>query len=756
MRRLPVILALLLAAGPALGDCLDPGFRAGQTAAEAGDVPAAIEAFDRAASACRESGDGLAESAALRELADAERAQRAFGASRDHLARAEELAVAAGSAPRLAAILGTRAKLEDTAGAADAALGSYERAISLARTTDDTELLAALLVSLGNLHGDQGRSGTALSAYAEAARLAESAGVALLASQAEANAATVAERAGAEGAARASAVSALRRLDSLPPSRARLSTQIRVGSTLVRLARAPGEAAPADAAAAHRALTAAAREAHAAADQRSASFAEGALGALYEDSGRTDDALEMTRRALLSAEASGAPDSLYLWHWQLGRLHHRAGNDELAIASLTHATDVLRAHRPAIDAATRGAGSRFEERVAPVYQLLVELLLDASEGAPPERAQALLRSARATVEQLKTAELRDYYRDGCVEELEARARPLDEVSESAAVLYPIVLPDRLELLLGLSSGLHRSKVGVTSGELATEVRSLRAHLEKRTTREYLPDAQRLYARLIAPVAPLLAEAGVDTIVFVPDGLLRTIPLAALHDGERFLVQRYAIATSPGLSLTDPRPLDRARTKALLAGLSRPGDGFPALPSVRREIEGIGASFAGSVLLDDEFRAEGLATRLEEEPYTVVHIASHGEFAGDASRSFLLAADGRLSMDRLEEAVGTTRFRDRPVELLALSACETAAGDSRSALGLAGVAVKAGARSALGSLWRVEDDATADLVTTFYAALADPAISRAQALRRAQLRMLAAPRTEHPGLWSPFLLISSWL
>ena len=149
-------------------------------------------------------------------------------------------------------------------------------------------------------------------------------------------------------------------------------------------------------------------------------------------------------------------------------------------------------------------------------------------------------------------------------------------------------------------------------------------------------------------------------------------------------------------------------------------------------------------------------RLEEEPFTVVHIASHGEFGDDASQSFLLASDGRLSMDRLEEAVGATRFRDRPVELLALSGCETAAADARSALGLAGVAVKAGARSALGSLWRVEDGATADLVSDFYRALADPTLSRAQALRAAQLQLLAAPRTEHPGLWSPFLLISSWL
>ena len=748
-------LLILLLPGLAGGECLEPGLGRARQALAADDVPGAIASFEGAAAACREAQDGLAESAALRELASAEGAQRAFEKARDHLSRAEELARAAGSAPRLASILGTRANLEHAAGADDAALASFDQAVALARTTDDAGLLAALLVSLGNLQGDQGRAETALPAYAEAVPLAERAGDALLAAQAEANAASVAERAGRRDEARSLAASAQRRLELLPPSRGRIQTRIRVGRTLTHLAREAGPQAAKDAVAAHTCLAAAAHEAEAAGDARAASFAAGQLGELYEQHGRTADALEMTRRALLAAQTARAPESLYLWHWQLGRLHHRAGRDAEAIASLEQAVSVLHANRPAIDAATFAEAS-FEERVAPVYQLLVELLLDASEGAAPEQAQALLRRARGAVEQLKTAELRDYYRDGCVEALEARSRPLDEVSASAAILYPIVLPERLELLLSLPTGLHRVRVEVSSKTLAQEVRALRQSLEKRSTREYLPHAQALHAHLIAPILPLLEAAQVDTLVFVPDGLLRTIPLAALHDGERFLVERFALATSPGLSLTDPRPLDRSSPKLLLAGLSRPREGFPALPAVRTELEGIGRSFGGRVLLDEDFRVEELTRSLEEEPFTVVHIASHGEFAGDASHSFLLAGDGRISMDRLEEAVGATRFRERPVELLSLTACETASGDARSALGLAGMAVKAGARSALGSLWRVEDGPTAELVTAFYAGLAEPGVSRAEALRRAQVKLLQSPRTAHPGFWSPFLLISSWL
>ncbi len=755
VRDAALILLLLASPGIASGDCLAPDLALGREAVLADDAVTAREAFARAASACREAGDGAAESAALRDLADAESTLRSFEEARDHILRAEELARSAGSPARVASVLGTRGKLQHATGAADAARASFGDAVALARSTDDTALLAALLVSLGNLHGDEDRTEDALTAYAEAAPLAERAGDPLLASQAETNAASVAERAGRNDEANALALAAARRLEALPPSRARVQARIRAGRTLARLARSPGPDAAQTAVAAHSLLVAAEREADAAGDARSASFAAGALGALYEDHGRDADALEMTRRALLGAQGAGAPESLYLWHWQLGRLHHRAGRDDLAIASLEQAVSVLRSHRPAIGAAP-STGVRFDEQVAPVYQLLAQLLLDASDAAEGALAQSLLRQARAAVEQLKTAELSDYYRDGCVEALEARTQALDDVSASAAVLYPIVLPDRLDLLVSLPTGLRRVRVDVSSKTLAGEVRALRASLEKRSTREYLPYAQALYQRLIAPVAPLLEGAPVDTLVFVPDGLLRTIPLAALHDGRRFLVERFALATSPGLSLTDPRPIDRRRPKLLLAGLSQPREGFAALPAVRRELEEIGQTFGGRVLLDDDFRAEELTQRLEEEPYTIVHIASHGQFAGDASRSFLLAGDGRLSMDQLEDAVGATRFRERPVDLLTMTACETAAGDARSALGLAGMAVKAGARSALGSLWQVEDDATAELVTAFYAALADPLVSRAEALRRAQAKLLASQKTAHPGFWSPFLLISSWL
>jgi CHAT domain-containing protein len=326
------------------------------------------------------------------------------------------------------------------------------------------------------------------------------------------------------------------------------------------------------------------------------------------------------------------------------------------------------------------------------------------------------------------------------------------------VLYPILLPDRIELLASLPTGLKRLSVSVGSAAVAREVREFRRKLEKRTTREYLPHAQRIYNWLIRPLEPDLASLRIDTLVFVPDGALRTIPMAALHDGRQFLISKYALAITPGLNLTDPRPIERARIKVLAAGVTEPVQGFPPLPNVSAELESLRGLFGSgsTTLVNQQFRVANLEAKLKDEHFTVVHIASHGEFAADVDKTFLLAFDDRVTMDRLDQLVGLLKYRDDPLELLTLSACDTAAGDDRAALGLAGVAIKAGARSAVATLWNINDQASADLVAEFYRELMDPSISRAGALRGAQMKMLANPRYDHPGFWSPFLLINNWL
>jgi CHAT domain-containing protein len=203
-------------------------------------------------------------------------------------------------------------------------------------------------------------------------------------------------------------------------------------------------------------------------------------------------------------------------------------------------------------------------------------------------------------------------------------------------------------------------------------------------------------------------------------------------------------------------MKRENAKVLAMGLTEPVQGFPGLPYVSSELKAIQTLYGGQFLLNEQFRVSAMEKELKKEPFGIVHIASHGSFGGTVDKTFILAFDERFSMERFGEYVGLFRFRDEPLELLTLSACETAAGDEKAALGLAGVAVRAGARSAVATLWHVNDPASYELIVEFYKQLQKPSVSRASALQAAQLKMMNDLRYDHPGYWAPFLLINNWL
>jgi CHAT domain-containing protein len=299
---------------------------------------------------------------------------------------------------------------------------------------------------------------------------------------------------------------------------------------------------------------------------------------------------------------------------------------------------------------------------------------------------------------------------------------------------------------------------IDSAQLTAEVRRLRQLLEKRTTHEYREPAGKLYDWLIRPLEQDLKANRAEALVFVSGGALRSIPMTALYDRKekRFLIEKYPIVATPGLTLIEPRKIDRGEIQLLKGGLTQSVRGYPALAYVGEELEAIQEAFGGTTLLNERFVVPAIHDALSNAPFGIVHLASHGEFGGDPENTFLLTFDGRMKMGELTEMVGTTRFREKALEMLALSACETAAGDDRAALGLAGVAVKAGARSTLATLWRINDHASAQLVAEFYRQLSRPEVSRGVALQRAQLRLLEQPGFRHPAYWSPFILVGSWL
>ena len=371
-------------------------------------------------------------------------------------------------------------------------------------------------------------------------------------------------------------------------------------------------------------------------------------------------------------------------------------------------------------------------------------------------SQENLEKARQVIESLQLAELDNFFREAC---LNAKPEQIDQVDPTAAVIYPIILPNRLAVILSLAgqplryyqTQLPQSEVERTLDQL---LQSLSPFLP---SKQRLSLSQQVYDWLIRPVETLLAESEVKTLVFVPDGSLRNLPMAALYDGKQYLVEKYSLALSQGLQLLQPRSLIRKQLKALTAGLTQARQGFAALPGVATELNQIASEVRSELLLNQQFTKKILEDQIQTTSFPIIHLATHGQFSSKAEETFLLTWDGRIDVKDLDRLLRTReRENTNPIELLVLSACQTATGDKRATLGLAGLAVRSGARSTLATLWSVEDRSTARLMSEFYRELIQTEVSKAEALRQAQLTLLKKSNYQHPFYWAPFILVGNWL
>jgi CHAT domain-containing protein len=489
------------------------------------------------------------------------------------------------------------------------------------------------------------------------------------------------------------------------------------------------------------------------------------LAEQYQDAGRHDDALRLLEATRLIEGDIGPSQQTRLEILTSESRHALAPSSEATGDSIRRAVAAVETIRSdlARSQLVSDLGRGFREFAGRPYILLADHLLSrsgAGDGSS-EDMQNDLRAARDAIEGFKTWELNDFYRDDCVNLALKKARNLDRLGDpKVAVVYYIPLDDRTELLVGHDTGLRRFTSPIGGNELFSIARRFRYHLESDYgTYRYFEEAEALHEHLIKPLLPHLRSLGIKHLVFVPDGSLGNIPLGVLFNAEtgRYLLEDYSISIAPNLSLlgeaadeTDDRPM-------LAGGLSESVQGFPAIPAVEGELGGVSRIYPNSVMLmNGKFTSEAIKKNLQDLPVDVVHLASHGEFLGRAEGCFLLTHDGRITLDQLEEMIRPKKYVGLPVELLCLSACRTAAGDDRSALGLAGAAVKSGSRSVLATLWYVEDESASDVMTRFHLTLKKhPKIGKAEALRRAQLHFLKQDRNAHPNLWAPFVLIGNW-
>jgi filamentous hemagglutinin family protein len=351
-----------------------------------------------------------------------------------------------------------------------------------------------------------------------------------------------------------------------------------------------------------------------------------------------------------------------------------------------------------------------------------------------------------------------------------------------AIVYTFARPEQLDLVLVPPSGIpiHKSVPTAKREVLLQTVKQFRQEItdqSKRNTTSYLAPSQKLYQWIISPLEQELQSSGINTLVFSMDTGLRSLPVAALHDGKQFLVEKYSLGLIPSVNLTDTRYQSLKDAQVLAMGASKFADQKP-LPAVPVELLTITPKlWRGKSFLNEAFTLDNLKSQRAKEPFAIIHLATHGEFKpGAPSNSYIQLFDTQLKLNQLRQL----GWNNPPVELLVLSACRTAVGDEDAELGFAGLAVQAGVKSALASLWYVSDEATLGLMTEFYQQLKVAPI-KAQALRDAQLAMmkgqvrlegghlhesgeklplppelvkLGDKSLEHPYYWAAFTMIGS--
>ncbi len=575
-------------------------------------------------------------------------------------------------------------------------------------------------------------------------------------------------------------------ISNLPPSRASVYTRIKFAENLTQLKEKISIDTPSWLNIAQQ-LSTAIEQAQSLQDRRAESYAMGSLGELYEKTGQFSDAQELTDKALFIAQSIDASDIAYQWQWQLGRILKKKGDIKGAIASYNVAYNTLQSLRGDLVAINPDVQFSFRENIEPVYRELVELLLRSPQSTAsvpfekldqqdasllkantprsPEEGinQDNLKLARNVIESLQLAELDNFFRSACLNPTQELDPVVDKKDQRAAVIYPIILPDRLDVILKLpNQELRHYKTAIAQNDVEKTIAELRKNLlDVTATGRVQQQSQQIYNWLIRPAQTELVNSGIKTLVFVLDGELRNIPMAVLYDKQqkKYLIEKYAIALTPGLQLLDPKPLRQVQLNALTAGVSekRPVEGkeFPQLENVPRELKEIKSEVSKSEeLLNQQFTQTNLQNKLQTVAFSVVHLATHGEFSSDAEKTFILTWDKLVKVKEFDNLLRVSdKDRFSGIELLVLSACQTAEGDKRAALGLAGIAMRAGVRSTLATLWSIDDRSTADVMSEFYRQL-KAGVNKAQALQRAQLGVFAKEKA--PYFWAPYVLVGNWL
>jgi CHAT domain-containing protein len=476
---------------------------------------------------------------------------------------------------------------------------------------------------------------------------------------------------------------------------------------------------------------------------RALSFAYGITGDLKAQQTALTEAESDYTQALSLAQSVQASDIAYDWAYKLAQLNEAVGRRVEAAEFYDSSIEALSRVREDLIAVNSELRFNFSDKIEPVYRDYLRFLVAEGEADLPQALQIH--------ESLQLAQLENFLRCGRLISSEAN-------DPSVATIHIINLDETVEVIVSRADEVHG--YSTPAAEVLQAAENLALNLQSPAFLEvpesdFLPYANVLYNRLIKPAIEAGYISNTEPLSFALDTPFQTIPMGILHDGQQYLAATHLLSNS--LQLQQPNsPI--ASDRALFAGLSKSAPSFSQplapsgigpLPETEFEAASLQRYLRSDVLLNQAFTTAQLKQEMAAQDYKVVHISTHGQFSSVPEKTFLAAWDELVNIQQMAQI-----FRGaKSIDLLVLSACQTAAGDDRAALGLAGLAVQSGARSAISSLWLVDSTGSSVLMDRFYEGLKQ-GLNRAEALQQAQVTLMQSSAFSHPFYWAPFILVES--
>ena len=481
------------------------------------------------------------------------------------------------------------------------------------------------------------------------------------------------------------------------------------------------------------------------------SYASLELGQLYLAQNKPELAQKYATQSVKAAGGAFNYNSLFRAQELLARINLRRNQPSLALNAYREAIISIEQLNQDGSFITPLQVVTFNQQIEPIYRNTLSLILD--EDANQEE----LLEAKEVSDKLRLVQLRRYFGDNCLEVTTATS-DAEGVTPDSAKNHPtinsIVLEDRLVTLLELPDGsIKQHTTEITQEALQELVSELSRELISGVSFLFRQQSRQLYQMLLQPFEAELEAIEPETVVFINDGMLRNIPMAALIDKQdRYVAEKWATINSLGLNYrprTSQSKSDELESALALGLPYTPYEPDVApLPYVPEEVNAVEEMFGGKKMLGKNFTANTLSKQLAQEPYPLVHLATHGYFGGTAETSYIYAYDRRIPLLQLDQMLRDSQ-QSAP-ELLVLSACETALGNDLSLLGLGGLATRRGIDTTLGSLWFVQDEEQAAVIQEFYRRIEEDNQPLAIALQQIQKQLIQ--QLAHPSIWASLVLI----